>query len=1296
MRKVNAWLKRVPKYNRIYQRLSQNCLEKRLFKRDSKSLRRVYKTSEYSGRWLSLQFFGHLHLSSLKQALNSSRTDLFRRALLIFILFTTGVSQAQYYTGTNIGFGRKRVQYEDFFWMYYRFNGFDVYYNRNGKNLAFYTANYVQHYKKELEQSVGISSGTAYKFIIFNRISDYKQSNIGFLDENTTQQNAGSNKISGNKVFLIFNGDYVDFEKQIREGILSILLHELFNGSQLKAQYKNTYSGDFPEWFTKGLSAFLAQAWNADLQAKTLENIKKKKYKYISGLTGEEAKFAGHSFWNFVAQKYGYELVLSCIQMASAESNLEQIFKYGLNKSFDSIIKEWLNYYNEQCVLNERGNTLFYPDSNTSKSVLKKTNRTDRKYFQFVASPNGESTAFVSNEIGKARVEVYKKGSRKRKVIYKAGVSIDDQPDYTFPVLAWHPNGEILIFAAEHKGRTVLKMYDIKKKKKDIITYEIEAVDKVLSLSFSPDGKSLVMSATKNGQSDIFVYPIGAGGVKQITFDIYDDANPVFINLSQGDKSEREPTHIVFSSNRKNDSLSKKEKFEIAPSLPFNHELYMYDLKTGSTVLMKLTDALPSAGSLLKKHYSSPKVYRKNELVFMSNATGSKNLELGSFDYQIRSIDTAIHYQQTFDHKRISDFSPGLIGFDLNREVFAKQQYVNFKNYLTIQEPPNFKNLTTTVIPFDVKEPFNTNWGKSPKEEISADSTPAPIFVSKRIKQTRLDDIAEDLFHKFRANDDFMRALGVKSNLDSAGSKGVEDSVGTDGKDEAKSEGLENASDETEGVRDSTGMKENEGLGEQGEDRTEGSAISRAEGVDSNDIVKPSKDVIRIETELETSPSVGFSDEKNDSIAKAILLEKVYLSFGITKNSKLFLDSALPKISPKQKIYRVEYSLNEATAQLGFDFLNGSYQTFSGGGNPIYLNPGMTGITKFSMTDLMENHRIIGGFRFSFDFKNTEFLLSYENLTDRIGKQYIFHIQNNAQAYNFYSVKGNSYAAYYILRYPFSEVSMVKGTVFGRLDREVLRGPSYAALSTENYISSRLGLKGEYIFDATRSLSKNIAIGTKYKGWIEYYQGIGKTNDNIFVLGFDFRNYQRIFRQCIWANRVGLSTSFGKSRLIYYMGGVDNWILAKFNQDVKTDPEQNYAYQTLANNMRGFDQNIRNGNSFVVLNSEIRFPIFACFSKKPIRRSWVREFQVVAFGDVGSAWSGANPWDPNNQFYKKEIKEGPLTITLRKDANPFVGGFGGGLRTELFGYFVRFDMAWGVENGVVGKQMYYLSFTYDF
>ena len=162
------------------------------------------------------------------------------------------------------------------------------------------------------------------------------------------------------------------------------------------------------------------------------------------------------------------------------------------------------------------------------------------------------------------------------------------------------------------------------------------------------------------------------------------------------------------------------------------------------------------------------------------------------------------------------------------------------------------------------------------------------------------------------------------------------------------------------------------------------------------------------------------------------------------------------------------------------------------------------------------------------------------------------------------------------------------------------------------------------------------------------------------------------------------------------MGGVDNWLFPKFDQLTPIDFSQNYAYQTLATNMRGFNQNIRNGNNFIVINSELRFPVFRYFFNRPIKSDFLNNFQIIGFGDIGTAWTGLNPYSNENSLYTRIIQNGPLKITVELQKDPIVGGFGFGVRSRLLGYFIRADWAWGVEDGIIKPSIFYLSLSLDF
>ena len=93
-------------------------------------------------------------------------------------------------------------------------------------------------------------------------------------------------------------------------------------------------------------------------------------------------------------------------------------------------------------------------------------------------------------------------------------------------------------------------------------------------------------------------------------------------------------------------------------------------------------------------------------------------------------------------------------------------------------------------------------------------------------------------------------------------------------------------------------------------------------------------------------------------------------------------------------------------------------------------------------------------------------------------------------------------------------------------------------------------------------------------------------------------------------------------------------------------------------------------------------------------------FQIIGFGDVGTAWTGSDPWSEDNDQIKETIVQGSnedpaLVIVLKKSNEPIVAGYGFGLRSALMGYFVRLDWAWGVENGIVRDRMFYFSLSLD-
>ena len=295
------------------------------------------------------------------------------------------------------------------------------------------------------------------------------------------------------------------------------------------------------------------------------------------------------------------------------------------------------------------------------------------------------------------------------------------------------------------------------------------------------------------------------------------------------------------------------------------------------------------------------------------------------------------------------------------------------------------------------------------------------------------------------------------------------------------------------------------------------------------------------------------------------------------------------------------------------------------------------------------------------------------------------------------------------LKWPLDIYTSVRGTFIGRTDRETLLANDILSLEAPSQRQQRVGFMLEYVFDNTLDVAMNIKHGTRYKAFAEVQKrfAIDITDEGLTTdfaggllgnVGVDARHYQRLDKHSIFAARFAAATSFGSERILYYLGGVDNWLIPQFNNTIQVPQDPEYAYQTIATNMRGFRSNIRNGSSYAVLNTELRVPLIKYLSKNPIKSSFLRNFQVVGFFDVGTAWEGLSPFDDDNPLNTIVIENpnSPVRVKVNYFRDPIVAGYGFGVRSTIFGYFVRLDYAWGIETGVVQDPVFYLSLGLDF
>ncbi len=1071
-------------------------------------------------------------------------------------------ARAQFYNGSQMTFGKNRVQFNNFYWTFYRFKNFDTYFYIGGQDIAAFVGKTGDAEIATIEKLLDFRTDGRLQFIIFNKLSDLKQTNIGLETTELQGNTGGITRIVGNKVLIYFDGNHDHLRQTLRAGVTQVLLEQLMYGGNIKDRLQSSYLLNLPVWFTQGLVSYVSRGWTVDDDNRMRDLVLAGKLRKFNQLVETDELFAGHSLWHFLIESYGEASVSNLVYMTRINRNVESGMNYVFGLSVREVTRNWLAYYEKFYLNADNGRNL--PDG---ESLLKKS-RKSRVYSQVRISPDGRKVAYVSNDIGRYRILLYDLQRKRTKVLGRGGYkSLMEKTDDSYPVLLWHPTGRYLTAFSERKGKVWMDYFHVDKRKKE--RNKFFYYEKVLDASYSDNGQDIILSGVQKGQSDIFVYNIRSHSSQQITKDLYDDLYPRFVNNSR---------FVVFSSNRISDTLDVDQQ-DLSPPAS-NLDLFMYDYADKSRILKRITST-PGVNEM------QPVPIDSLHFGFLSAQNGIFNFYASRLDSVISFIDTTEHYRYVFNSSYQTNYARNIEQHDVNffKTKHAQLIYYNgrYRIFVNPLLPPVMSSLEPAPTPFMKQRaavlPAGGNTNKQPD-------------VVRFNEEPQLPDSSKIDINNYVFQSEFPR-----------------------------------------------------------KNRTTGN------------------------TKLDRM--------KNKNASKSLLSQQT---------------DSLPYRLPKQRNYDLAFYTDYFQMQFGKSLTNTTYQAYSPG-TGFFQSDFVNELIRLGVSDLMNDYKLTGGVSISlFDFKSREYMVSYENLKKRMDKQVTFyrHIREVSDGFDY--TKVISHELKYISKYPFHDLAALRGSIAMRQDNTIYRSTDKVNLERPNRYQYWGSAYLEYVFDNTITRALNILNGTRYKIFAEGYKQFDVPDGWLGVAGFDFRHYEKIHRQIIWASRLSGSTSFGDMKLIYYLGSEDNAIIPvkNFDYSIHVDETKNYAFQALAAPMRGYRQNIRNGNSFVLLNNEIRVPVFAYLLNKPIRSDFIRNFQVITFLDIGTAWTGDSPYSKDNGFNQQVINQYPFTISLTKQVEPVVAGYGFGLRSRLFGYFIRADWAWGYEDYEVRKNMFYLALGLDF
>jgi hypothetical protein len=480
----------------------------------------------------------------------------------------------------------------------------------------------------------------------------------------------------------------------------------------------------------------------------------------------------------------------------------------------------------------------------------------------------------------------------------------------------------------------------------------------------------------------------------------------------------------------------------------------------------------------------------------------------------------------------------------------------------------------------------------------------------------------------------------------------------------------------------------------------------------SGKTIRKNNDTLSVNKNIDDVFQSEFENEKKDSTYTAPLIRSI-APLEEEENSVL----ASAKLYP--------YKPKKFSADLGSIGFNSAvlinrYQTYGGGGGPIMLNgsTALSGLVRLSTSDLLDDIKISGAFKLGTNLKDNEWLLNYQNLKRRIDWGLTYYRNAVTAGAALVDGQGNIVAIYPArlftnlfqgnISYPFDVAKSIRLSTGIRSDNLAVSSVDQISASLENQKTLYSVTHLEFVYDNSLVKATNIMNGLRYKVYIDWNRQVNEVQfaegPNTFNFGFDGRYYYPIYKNFIWAGRVAGDFSWGNQKFIYYLGGTDGWLMfgdnikngreRYFNSANRPANDQSYAFQSLTLNMRGFIQNVANGNNAVVINSEFRLPIMSTFFDKTVNSAFLRDFQITQFIDLGTAWNGGY-----GSIKRPTTSYSSGNVTVRKKAGgvgPFAGGYGFGARSTLLGYFIRYDLSWPMVGVFKGRPIQYISLGLDF
>jgi Tol biopolymer transport system component len=432
-------------------------------------------------------------------------------------------------------FGKNKVQYKKFNWSFLQSDHFDVYFSDGGYMLAQFAASAAESAYTSLAKLFRYQLVNRVPLVVYNSHNDFQQTNV--ISEYLEEGIGGVTELFKNRVVVPFEGDYSKFRHVIHHELGHAVINDMFYGGSIQSILSNNITLQLPLWLNEGLCEYAALRWDTDSDMFMRDATVHEYLVPIPQLYGYFAYRGGQSVWWYIASKYGEQKIGDILNRIKSTRSVEAGFRGAIGLGIEELSERWQRDLK----------VTYWPDIARREDPTDYARRlTDHKkdgsFYNTspTISPSGDKIAFITNRNDFFDVFLMNAsdGSNLEKLLDGQQTSNLEELHLLTPGMSWSPDGKRLVLAVKAGDQDALLIIDVESGDQEKLTF---GLDGIFSVVWSPVGEKLAFVGNKDQQSDIFTYDLRTRTLVNLTNDLFSDATPAW---------SPDGSFLVFSSDR--------------------------------------------------------------------------------------------------------------------------------------------------------------------------------------------------------------------------------------------------------------------------------------------------------------------------------------------------------------------------------------------------------------------------------------------------------------------------------------------------------------------------------------------------------------------------------------------------------------------------------------------------------------------------------------------------------------------------------------------------------------------------